>query len=177
LFASQETGKFIFNKEKSQMTATLTTATVVRFVLIIDPNNEKGKKETFEFTDAADLSAKRTEFQKEEIAYYKAHPNENYDPMEHHFFTEYRRDDDGTIFQQDSYSVPMKGRPSRKAGDKSRLVTCKCGKTDWLDFPPKDEIRDYPVTGEYVCEDCNRGDDDISRHDFTNYDGMQEPEY
>lgn len=158
------------------MTATLTMATVVRFVLIIDPNNEKGKNETIEFTDAADLSAKRTELQREEVAYYKAHPRENYDPMETSFFTEYRRDDDGTIFKQDSYSIPMSGRPSRKAGDKSYLVTCKCGKTNWSDLPDDEEYRRY-ISDKYVCENCNRGDDDISRYDFTNYDGMQEREY
>lgn len=158
------------------MTKTLTTATLVRFVLIIDPNNEKGKKERLVFLDAANLSAKRTELQREEIAYYKAHPAENYDPMETSFFTEYSRDDDGTIFQQNSYSIPMSGRPSRKSGDKSYLVTCKCGKTNWSDLPDEEEYRSH-ITGEYVCENCNRDGDDISLYDFTNYDGSQEREY
>lgn len=69
------------------MTVTaLITGTVAGFVLVIDPNNEKGKYERIEYKDASEMTEKQQGISREETARYNA-DTQNYDPMEQLFFT------------------------------------------------------------------------------------------
>ncbi|MES2213663.1 MAG: hypothetical protein V4473_02380 [Patescibacteria group bacterium] len=156
------------------MTATKQiTGIVAGFVLVIDPENEKGKLETIRFDDATKMSACMSELTRSETAYYKANPRLNYDPTETRFWTEYKRDDNGQIEKEFSYDPSG----NTKVGGLAYRMTCKCSKNAWFIRRPSEFAADLPATS-YICEDCPVSDDTrIHDHDFTNYDGMQEREY
>ena len=147
----------------------LITGTVAGFVLVIDPNNEKGKRERIEYKDATEMNAKQKVISREEIVRYNAYTR-NYDMMAMLFFTQYKRDDNGVITEEEGFS------PSGdvKVGDPAHLTKCKCGKTSW--FKTHRDTGAY-LTGEYTCEDCPNGDENDINDDFTNYDGRNVREY
>jgi hypothetical protein len=151
------------------MATILITGTVAGFVLVIDPNNEKGKQERIEYKDATEMNAKQSIISREEIARYNA-DTRNYDMMPMLFFTQYKRDDNGVITEEEGFS------PSGdvKVGDPAHLAKCKCGKTSW--FKIHKDTGAY-ITGEYTCEDCNDNGGNEINDDFTNYDGRNVREY
>lgn len=151
------------------MTATkLVTGTVAGFVLVIDPENEKGKFEQLNFDDATKMSTRISELMRADNEFYKANPRLNYDPTETRFWTEFKRDDDGEIEQEFSYD------PSGKTviGTRAYRGMCKCGAISWMKFNDSNPHPD----GTFTCADCNKEDPGLD-YDFTNYDGMQEREY
>lgn len=148
---------------------TLITGTVAGFVLVIDPNNEKGKKERIEFQNALEMSAKQRPIYLQEVEKYNA-DTQNYDMMSMLFYTQYKRNDNGVITEEEGYS------PSGdvKVGDPVHLATCKCGKKSWFKTHPGDGSY---LTGTYTCEDCPDNSQNDINDDFTNYDGRNVREY
>ncbi len=74
----------------------------------------------------------------------------------------------------------MRGREPSKVGDPAYFSKCKCGDARWSEFSG-DEQYDSCITGQHLCEKCNKPDDDDNYfdgdNDFNNYDGSREREY
>jgi hypothetical protein len=151
--------------------ANLVTGTVAGFVLVIDPNNEKGKYERIEYSDATLMDERINRLRREDTAFYKANRHLNYDPTEENFRTLYRRDDDGEI--EEEFAFDPSGET--KVGDAAYKAMCKCGAVSW--FTLRKSLHEPTPSGKYTCADCNASDSSIHDHDFTHYDGMQEREY
>ena len=138
------------------------TGKVAGFVLVVDPDNDRGEYERIPFTKLPALW--------ERVRYVESacdkHSSDGGDcfPTETLCYTQFRRDDNGEIEEQEGADASG----DTNIGDAYTKLTCKCGQTAWT---PSYLGGD---TG-YVCEDCNTGDDFSS--DFTNYDGRREREY
>ncbi|MBI3888711.1 hypothetical protein HY311_02875 [Candidatus Nomurabacteria bacterium] len=152
------------------MVANLIIGTVAGFVLVIDPNNEKGKRERIEYNDAVEMNTKQHGIWLEEVRRFNA-DTKNYDMMVMQFFTQYKREDNGIITEEEGFSQSG----DVKVGDATHIASCGCGKTSW--FKINKDSGAY-LTGKYTCEDCgDKEDREDSRYDRTNYDGSQEREY
>ena len=148
------------------MTATLITATVAGFVLVIDPENKLNRYEKFESVDAGETLKKFNQWRREAVNHYNANlNNRDWEELLVASSTQYRLQD-GTVETEEGFNL----MDTTKVGDRHYKATCRCGATSWIKFP------DYgQPAGHFLCADCNRGDNDFD--DFTNYDGMQEREY
>ena len=152
------------------MTATnLITGTVAGFVLVIDPENEKGKYGKVEYLDFTLMNACVSELRRKQFTDYNADP-QNYDPIETLYYTLYKRDNDNCVEQEEGFDTSG----NTQVGTIAHKLTCKCGKTAWFK-----QLSKRTESSTYVCEDCDAVtcDDGFAFADFTNYDGEQEREY
>jgi len=148
----------------------LITGTVSGFVLVIDPNNENGKFEKIEYSDAAQMSTHVARLNREQVADYNANLNSrNWNPTETLYCTLYRRDDNGEVEQENGFDVSGK----TNVGDPAYKAVCKCGKISW--FKHRKGACEPTPSGTYTCEDCNVPDE--RQFDFSNYDDPREREY
>ena len=138
------------------------TGKVAGFVLVVDPDNNRSEYERIPFEDLPALW--------ERVRYVESacdsHSSDGGDcfPTAMLYYTQFRRDDNGEIEEQEGADVSGK----TKVGDAYHNLVCKCGDSSWTPS--------YLGGGtEHVCEKCNTGDDFSS--DFTNYDGRNEREY
>ncbi|MDE2018950.1 MAG: hypothetical protein KGJ13_01235 [Patescibacteria group bacterium] len=153
--------------EEIMTTTSLITGTVAGFALVIDPANEKGKRERIECPDFASIKARVLQLHRENVAAYNADPR-NYDPIETHYFTLYRRDDNGATEEDQAFDLSG----NTNVGDAAHKKFCKCGKSSWWK-----NREGWSQSPSYTCEDCNKPEDDGYGGDFSDYDGGQEREY
>jgi hypothetical protein len=142
--------------------AAVITGTVAGFVLVIDPDNNKGLYERVEFSDATVMEAHSRQIERADNA---RNQDINHYATGQIFFTVYRRDDNGEM--EPSEGADLSGKTSVGASGYKKF--CRdCNTPMWFSG--------LPSIGSYRCSDCIESDD-VSDMDFTNYDGMQEREY
>jgi len=126
------------------MAKKLVTGRVVGFVLVIDP---KGKRERFVFYNPELLANKLQEIRVADREHGRVGGGK-YNPTKFVASIQFRRDDDGEMFEQEG----LDPTGFIQVESVAYLSRCSCGQTTWIVFP--DEEFRYMVTGEYVCSEC-----------------------
>ena len=123
------------------------TGIVLGFLLIIDPDNEKGKYERLEFLDATAMDARMQQITQEDKELYRTDPTLSYVPTEQEPYTIYLRDDNSELDADEGFDPSGKV----KVGDAGYRVTCAdCSFGTWFPGPAKERF--------YRCSDCREQD-------------------
>lgn len=124
------------------MVNSLITGTVVGFVLVVDPKNEKGLLDKVFYEDACAMHKHAEAFAKSERVFYSRNADLKHDPTAMVFLTQFRRDDNGVIEEQTGFDPSG----NTQIGDIFLRLACRCGKAEWS--------QQCPPSGGYICEIC-----------------------